>query len=68
MLTGSVAMNYYATPRMTREIDIVVALPNRVTDKVIKIFQDAYYLSPDAVLDAVRNCKTFNHTHIHNTS
>ena len=26
MLTGSVAMSYYATPRMTRDIDIVVAL------------------------------------------
>ena len=26
MLTGSMAMNYYAQPRMTRDIDIVVAL------------------------------------------
>ncbi len=26
MLTGSVAMNYYAQPRMTRDIDVVVAL------------------------------------------
>lgn len=26
MLTGSVAMNYYAEPRMTRDIDLVVAL------------------------------------------
>lgn len=26
MLTGSVAMNYYAQPRMTRDIDLVVAL------------------------------------------
>ena len=26
MLTGSMAMNYYAQPRMTRDIDLVVAL------------------------------------------
>ena len=26
MLTGSLAMSYYARPRMTRDIDIVVAL------------------------------------------
>ena len=26
MLTGSMAMNYYAQPRMTRNIDVVVAL------------------------------------------
>jgi hypothetical protein len=26
MLTGSMAMNYYAQPRMTRDIDVVVAL------------------------------------------
>jgi len=25
MLTGSMAMNYYAQPRMTRDIDLVVA-------------------------------------------
>jgi hypothetical protein len=26
MLTGSLAMSYYARPRMTRDIDLVVAL------------------------------------------
>ena len=26
MLTGSMAMNYYAEPRMTRDIDLVIAL------------------------------------------
>jgi hypothetical protein len=31
MLTGSMAMNYYAQPRMTRDIDVVVAIsPNDV--------------------------------------
>lgn len=63
MLTGSVAMNYYAEPRMTRDIDIVVALAITDAEKVIAIFGDAYYLSPDAVLDAVRGRKMFNLVH-----
>ena len=63
MLTGSVAMNYYAEPRMTRDIDIIVALAITDADKVIEIFQDAYYLSPDAVFDAVRARKMFNLVH-----
>lgn len=63
MLTGSIAMNYYAEPRMTRDIDIVVALGNTDTDKVIEIFKDVYYLSPDAVFDAVRDNKMFNLVH-----
>ena len=63
MLTGSVAMNYYAQPRMTRDIDIVVALAVTDAEKVIEIFQGDYYLSADAVLDAVRGRKMFNLVH-----
>ena len=63
MLTGSVAMNYYAQPRMTRDIDIVVALADTDSDKIIEIFQDDYYLSPDAVLDAIHSHKMFNLVH-----
>jgi len=32
MLTGSFALAYYATPRMTRDLDIVVALNERDVD------------------------------------
>ena len=34
MLTGSMAMNYYAQPRMTRDIDLVVALAARDVDTI----------------------------------
>ncbi len=63
MLTGSMAMNYYAQPRMTRDIDIVVALAVTDAERVIEIFQGDYYLSADAVLDAVRGRKMFNLVH-----
>ena len=63
MLTGTVAMNYYAQPRMTRDIDIVVALAVTDAEKIIEIFQGDYYLSTDAVFDAVRGRKMFNLVH-----
>ena len=37
MLTGSMAMNYYAQPRMTRGIDLVVALTAAEAGKIIII-------------------------------
>jgi hypothetical protein len=33
MLTGSDAMSYYATPRMTRDVDLVVALAESDCDR-----------------------------------
>ena len=37
MLTGSLAMNYYAEPRMTRDLDIIIEIfpkdINRIIDK-----------------------------------
>ena len=38
MLTGSMAMNYYAQPRMTRDIDIVVALGTTDVDPIVRLF------------------------------
>lgn len=53
ILTGSMAMNYFAQPRMTRDIDVVVALPPGDVERVVKLFQPDYYVSPDAVAKAV---------------
>ena len=66
MLTGSVAMNYYAEPRVTRDIDIVVALADADADKVIEAFEKDYYLSRDAVVEAVRHQRIFNLVHYQN--
>ena len=38
MLTGSFAMNYYAQPRMTRDIDGVVELAAGDAAKVAEVF------------------------------
>ena len=36
MVTGSMAMNYYAVPRMTRDIDIVVDLSAEHAARVVE--------------------------------
>ncbi len=63
MLTGSMAMNYYAQPRMTRDIDLVVALAARDIDTVIRLFHPDYYVSRDAVSDAIAQESIFNVIH-----
>ncbi len=35
MLTGSLAMSFYARPRMTRDIDLVIALEAAETSRLI---------------------------------
>ncbi len=63
MLTGSMAMNYYAQPRMTRDIDLVVALTPLDTDKVVRLFTPDYYVSRDAVSSSIVHQSLFNLIH-----
>jgi hypothetical protein len=64
MLTGSMAMNYYAQPRMTRDIDLVVALQLADADRVVVLFAGDYYVSRDAVADSIAEESIFNLIHI----
>ena len=63
MITGSIAMNYYATPRMTRDVDIVIELHRRDIDSFIELFQQDFYLNPDSIKEAVINHEMFNIIH-----
>src|SRR5213593_2044414 len=63
MLTGSVAMNYYAQPRMTRDIDLVVALNPLDAETVMRLFEQDYYVSPEAVARAIADRSIFNIIH-----
>ncbi len=42
MVTGSMAVNYYAVPRMTRDIDIVVELSELDVNRAVKLFQEDF--------------------------
>ena len=63
MLTGSLAMNYYAHPRMTRDIDLVVALGPKDADMLVALFEDDYYVPRNAVSRAITNESLFNLIH-----
>lgn len=64
MLTGSMAMNYYAEPRMTRDIDLVVALQPEDAARLRELFGRDYYL-PEADLDrALASAGMFNIVHL----
>jgi hypothetical protein len=53
MLTGSFALAYYATPRMTRDLDMVVALDERDVEPVVAAFASDFYVDADAARTAV---------------
>ena len=63
MVTGSMAMNFYAVPRMTRDIDLVIELSARDVDRVTLLFQQEYYIDRDMVQRAVRDSAMFNMIH-----
>ncbi|MFN2541357.1 MAG: hypothetical protein ABR514_04195 [Chthoniobacterales bacterium] len=63
MLTGSMAMNYYAVPRMTRDIDVVVAISRNDVERVIELFRPEYYVSEESVREALADESNFNLIH-----
>jgi hypothetical protein len=60
MLTGSLALSYYAEPRMTRDIDVVVALTSQDADKISALFSPDYYIAREAVARAIARESAFN--------
>jgi len=63
MLTGSMAMNFYAQPRMTRDLDLVVELAAEQTDLLIRLFESEYYVDRRAVATAIAQRSMFNLIH-----
>jgi hypothetical protein len=64
MLTGSFAMNYYAQPRMTRDLDVVVQLTLQDADRIVHLFGTDYYVAVEAVRDAIERESSFNLIHL----
>ena len=63
MLTGSFAMNCYAEPRMTRDIDIVIELRNDKKKEIFDVFSKDFYLSESALDEAIKLHRMFNVIH-----
>lgn len=63
MVSGSTAMNFYAEPRMTRDIDIVVELEAGDAAKLVASLGDDFYVDEDTVRDAIERRSMFNAIH-----
>lgn len=63
MLSGSLAMSFYATPRMTRDIDVVVALGAENAIRLREVFAQGYYV-PDDLVRSIRSPGMFNLVHL----
>lgn len=63
MLTGSMAMMYYATPRYTADIDIIVQLAAPGIAGFSSVFSRDYYFSETRMRDSIDRKSMFNLIH-----
>ncbi len=63
MLTGSMAMNYYAQPRMTRDIDVVIAITPNDVGSVAALFRPDYYVNEENIRESLAHESIFNLIH-----
>ncbi len=64
MLTGSIAMNFYAQPRMTRDIDVVVEIGAEDVNPILGLFGSDYYVSAESVRESIACESMFNIIHL----
>jgi len=63
MVTGSIAANFYTTPRMTRDIDMVIEFERRNPETFFTLFSNDFYIDLEAVKNAVMEGGIFNIIH-----
>ena len=68
MITGSIAMTYYAMPRMTRDLDIVVELETKDAESFYDLFKDDFYISLNMVREEIGHRGMFNIIHFRKIS
>ena len=64
LITGSVASMAYGEPRLTNDIDLVAELREGHVPGLLRAFPaDVFYLSPEAIQEAIRRQGQFNIIH-----
>lgn len=61
---GSVASSVYGVPRTTMDIDLVADLRPEHVPPLVAHLQDQYYISPEAIYEALRRRSSFNLIHL----
>ena len=64
MLTGSIAAGYYAQPRMTRDIDLVVELEPADAERIAAVFAPEFTCDVDVIRSAIARQSIFNLIHV----
>lgn len=63
-LGGSMASTTYGEPRFTQDVDIIVRLPADKVDALVEEFQSDFYVSGQALHDAVKRKSAANLIHL----
>ena len=63
MITGSIASNFYTTPRMTRDIDIVIEVEEEDAGTLFSLFSTDFYVDKNSIINAIHNKQIFNIIH-----
>jgi len=63
MLTGSMAMNFYALPCLPRNLDFVIALRPENAEVMVRLFKPDYDITREAVDSAIAQQSFFNLVH-----
>lgn len=64
MLTGSLAMSFYARPRMTRDIDLVIALEGAEAVRLTGALGADFHADAGAIAAAIRGARPWNIIHL----
>ena len=64
MITGSIAAGYYARPRMTRDIDLVVEVRPADAERLAGAFAPEFTCDVDAIRGAIARRSLFNLIHV----
>lgn len=61
---GSFASSLHGVPRQTRDVDVVVELPESAAGPLVGAFSSEFYVDEDSVVRAVRTRRSFNLVHL----
>jgi len=63
MITGGIAVIFYGRPRLTHDFDLVVTIKPEQISSLMKAFQDEFYISQEAIQNALDTQSMFNMIH-----
>lgn len=60
MLTGSFALSFYGPVRATNDLDIVIQMGHSDAGTMYRLFEEGFYVSPEAIEQALTRLGSFN--------